>query len=313
MNILVAGGAGFIGANLCRALLKSGHQVSVIDNLYTGLERNLAGLDLDFVRGDICDKALLQERFNPERVHFDAIMNLACPASPPAYQAQPIDTLLTGSVGTANTLELARLHGARYLLTSTSEIYGEPAVHPQREEYRGNVNPIGPRSMYDEAKRFSEAITVAYARQHGVSTAIVRIFNTYGPFMRADDGRVVTNFLNQARYGTPLTIYGDGTQTRSFCFVDDLVAGLIAMLNSSESGPINLGNPQEVAIKDLVQEVEKVTGRSCSITYKPLPGDDPTRRCPDIQKAKSLLHWQPIVPLSQGLSKTWEWFCANIG
>lgn len=307
MHILVAGGAGFIGANLCRALLQRGADVTVIDNLYTGRRENLADLPVRFVEGDICDRDLLQREFSPERVRFTGVMNLACPASPPAYQAQAVETLLTGSMGTANTLEIARAHGARYLLTSTSEIYGEPAVHPQTEDYRGNVNPVGPRSMYDEAKRFSEAITVAYAKQYEVDTSIVRIFNTYGPFMRPDDGRVITNFLNQALYGTPLTIYGDGTQTRSFCFVSDLVAGLIAMFESKERGPVNLGNPQEVAIRDLVQRVEEVTGKKCQITYKPLPGDDPTRRCPDITKARNLLGWQPVVPLSQGLQTTWEW------
>lgn len=307
MHILVAGGAGFIGANLCRALLQRGADVTVIDNLYTGRRENIADLPVRFVEGDICDRDLLQREFSPEHLRFTGVMNLACPASPPAYQAKAVETLLTGSMGTVNTLEIARAHGARYLLTSTSEVYGEPAVHPQTEEYRGNVNPVGPRSMYDEAKRFSEAVTVAYAKQYGVNASIVRIFNTYGPFMRPDDGRVITNFLNQALYSTPLTIYGDGSQTRSFCFVSDLVAGLIAMFESQERGPINLGNPQEVAIRDLVQQVEAVTGKPCSITYKPLPGDDPTRRCPDITKAQTLLGWQPVVPLRQGLQTTWEW------
>ena len=308
MHILVAGGAGFIGANLCRALLKRGAEVTVLDNLYTGKRANIDDLPLRFVEGDICDRDLLQQQFSPNNLHFDGVMNLACPASPPAYQAKPIETLLTGSLGTVNTLEIARAHRARYLLTSTSEVYGEPAVHPQTEEYRGNVNPVGPRSMYDEAKRFSEAVTTAYAETYGLSTAIVRIFNTYGPFMQPDDGRVVTNFLNQALDDTPLTIYGDGSQTRSFCYVDDLVEGLLAMLASQERGPINLGNPQEVSVGKLVEAVRQVTGKNCQITYKPLPGDDPTRRCPDITKAKTLLHWQPHTDLLTGLQSTWEWF-----
>ena len=308
MHILVTGGAGFIGANLCRALLKRGDEVTVIDNLYTGKRENIEDLPLRFIEGDICDRALMQQKFSPDLVHFDGVMNLACPASPPAYQAQPIETLLTGSVGTANTLEVARAHKARYLITSTSEIYGEPTVHPQTEEYRGNVNTVGPRSMYDEAKRFSEAMTTAYAETYGISTAIVRIFNTYGPFMQPDDGRVITNFLNQALYGTPLTIYGDGSQTRSFCYVDDLVGGLLAMFDSAERGPINLGNPQEITIRELTDFVQTVTGRPCQICFKPLPGDDPTRRCPDIAKANKLLQWQPHTPLKDGLTATWEWF-----
>ncbi len=308
MHVLVAGGAGFIGANLCRALLNRGDEVSVVDNLYTGRLENIEDLNINFVAGDICDREAMMQHFAPDVVQLDAVMNLACPASPPAYQARPIETLLTGSVGTTNMLELAELHQARFLLTSTSEVYGEPAVHPQTENYRGNVNPVGPRSMYDEAKRFSEAMTVAYAQTNGVSAAIVRIFNTYGPYMRADDGRVVTNFLNQAKHGTPLTIYGDGSQTRSFCYVDDMVEGLIAMLDSRESGPINLGNPQEIAINELGHAVQEVTHRHCSIAYKPLPGDVPTRRCPDITKAKTLLHWSPKTNLVDGLRATWEWF-----
>ena len=308
MHILAAGGAGFIGANLCRALLKRGAEVTVIDNLYTGRRSNLDDLPIRFIEGDICDRELLQRQFSPDRLHFDGVINLACPASPPAYQSKPIETLLTGSLGTVNTLEIARAHQARYLLTSTSEIYGEPAVHPQTEEYRGNVNPVGPRSMYDEAKRFSEAAVTAYAETYGLSTAIVRIFNTYGPFMQPDDGRVVTNFLNQALDGAPLTIYGDGSQTRSFCYVDDLVEGLLAMLDSRERGPVNLGNPQEVTIRELVETVREITGKTCEIAYRPLPGDDPTRRCPDITKAKTLLHWQPHTDLRTGLQSTWEWF-----
>lgn len=304
MHVFVAGGAGFIGSHLCRALIARGDSVTVVDNLYTGKRANLDGLPLRFLEADLCVLPQLEE-------HFDAVINLACPASPPAYQAKPIETLDVGSLGTRNALELARRNGARFLLTSTSEVYGEPEVHPQRESYRGNVNPVGPRSMYDEAKRFSEALTTAYHNYHHVSTAIVRIFNTYGPRMQPDDGRVVTNFLSQALAGQNLTVYGTGSQTRSFCYVADMVRGLLAMLDSSENGPINLGNPQEITMLELAQIVGQVTGRQVTTEFRALPGDDPSRRRPDITLAQERLQWQPIVPLEEGLKATWQWLCSQ--
>ncbi len=299
MHVLVTGGAGFIGANLCRRLLKEGCTVTVLDNFCTGRRENLQGLDLEIIEADLCQTKTVDG-------HFDAVIDLACPASPPAYQSIPLETLRVGSVGVYNALEIARQNNARFLHSSTSEIYGEPLVHPQKESYRGNVNCLGPRSMYDESKRFSEALIRAYTQKYGVSTAIVRIFNTYGPYMREDDGRVVTNFLHQMRNNLPLTIYGDGSQTRSFCFVDDLVEGLVRMLLSQESGPINLGNPGEFTMLELAQVVSKVCGKTPKLVYKPLPGDDPTRRCPDITLAKERLGWEPTIKLEEGLRQTWE-------
>lgn len=305
MRVLVAGGAGFIGSHLCRALVERGDSVTVIDNFLTGKPENLLGLDLKLIEADLCSAAAqLSES-------FEAVVNLASPASPPAYQQHPLATLDVGSIGTRNALEIARRSQARFLMASTSEIYGEPQVHPQVEEYRGNVNTVGPRSMYDEAKRFSEALTTCYREHFGVSTAIVRIFNTYGPQMQADDGRVITNFLSQAKQRLPLTIYGEGTQTRSFCYVSDMVEGLLAMLDSSQAGPINLGNPAEITILQLAQSLEAITGVPLNFVYRPLPGDDPTRRRPNIDKAKSLLNWQPHTSLEEGLKRTWEWIVNN--
>ena len=300
MRILVTGGAGFIGSHLCRAFLDRGDQVVAVDDFSTGRRENLAGLPLDLVEHDLCQPLALE---GP----FDVVMHLASPASPPAYQARPLETLEVGSAGTRHALEVARIHGARFVLASTSEVYGDPEEHPQREDYRGHVNSVGPRSMYDEAKRYAEALTVAYGQVHGLPVGIVRIFNTYGPRMQPDDGRVVTNFLVQARDSRPLTIYGQGGQTRSFCYVSDLVAGLLAMADSRHPGPINLGNPGEFTILELAREVEAVTGQPVHLEFRPLPGDDPRRRCPDITRARELLGWEPKVPLREGLRLTWEW------
>ena len=299
-KVLVTGGAGFIGANLCRALLQRGYSVTVLDNFCTGRRENLQGLDLAIIASDLCSVPDLPD-------HFDAVINLACPASPPAYQAIPLETLWVGAVGVRNALDIARHCQARFLQASTSEVYGEPLVHPQNEAYRGNVSCTGPRSMYDESKRFSEALISAYSQQYGISTAIARIFNTYGPYMRPDDGRVITNFFSQILNDKPLTIYGDGHQTRSFCFVDDTVEGLLNLLFSQESGPINIGNPSEFTMLELAEAIGQVCGKKPQFTYKPLPGDDPTRRCPDISAAKRLLGWTPQVSLTEGLTKTYRW------
>lgn len=300
MKVLVTGGAGFIGANLCRALLRKGCSVTVLDNFCTGRRENLSNINLEIIEADLCSVSNLPG-------HFDAVVNLACPASPPAYQAIPLETLWVGAVGVRNALEIARRCQARFLQASTSEVYGEPLVHPQNEMYRGNVSCTGPRSMYDESKRFSEALITAYRQQYGVSTAIARIFNTYGPYMRPDDGRVITNFLSQIINSKPLTIYGDGRQTRSFCFVDDTVEGLLSLLFSQESGPINIGNPGEFTMLELAETIGQVCGQKPQLIYKPLPGDDPTRRCPDISAAKKLLGWSPQIALHEGLAKTYHW------
>lgn len=305
MRILVTGGAGFIGANLCRALLQRDCSVTVLDNFCTGRRKNLSGLKLKLIEADLCSVSELPEQ-------FDAVVNLACPASPPAYQNIPLETLWVGAVGVRNALDIAHRCQARFLQASTSEVYGEPLVHPQSEEYRGNVNCTGPRSMYDESKRFSEALITAYHQKYGVSTAIARIFNTYGPYMRPDDGRVVTNFLSQIIHDKPLTIYGDGKQTRSFCFVDDTVEGLLSLLFSQESGPVNIGNPQEFTMLELAETIGKVCGKKIQLIYKPLPGDDPTRRCPDISNAQKLLNWSPKVPLHDGLAQTYQWLKSQI-
>jgi dTDP-glucose 4,6-dehydratase len=236
------------------------------------------------------------------------VCNLASPASPPAYLARPLETLAVGSEGTRRLLELARQHNARFLLASTSEVYGDPTVHPQVESYRGNVDPIGPRSVYDEAKRFAESLTMAMARTHGVNVAIVRIFNTYGPRLSPGDGRVVSNFVVQALRGDPITVYGDGSQTRSLCFVDDEVRGLLALLDSSLAGPVNIGNPDERTVLELARLVLDITSSSSEIVFEPLPTDDPTRRCPDISLARSALGWEPVVELREGLERTMEWF-----
>src|SRR5690349_9463978 len=297
MHIVVAGGAGFIGSHMCDRLLKEGHTVLALDNFLTGSRENLAHMNgggrFRLLRHDIVRPIDLEE-------HVDAVINMASPASPKDYLEHPIETLEVGSAGTRNMLELARKHNARYLLTSTSECYGDPHVHPQVETYWGNVNPVGPRSCYDESKRFAEAITMAYHRKHGVRTNIARIFNTYGPRMKLDDGRVVPAFMDQAFRGLPMTIFGTGSQTRSFCYVSDLVDGLYRLMQSDERYPVNLGNPREMTILEFAEHIRAMTGAKSEIVYEPLPEDDPKQRRPDISKAKSILGWEPRVSLEDG-------------
>jgi dTDP-glucose 4,6-dehydratase len=305
MRVLVTGGAGFLGSHLCEAVLARGDAVVCIDNLSTGRLENISHLvdatGFEFIEADVtCGLDLAGP--------FDAVAHLASPASPPAYLRLPLETLAVGSAGTESALRLAHRDGARFVLASTSEVYGDPQVHPQPEDYWGNVNPTGPRSVYDEAKRFAEALTSAYRSARGVDTGIIRIFNTYGPRMSAGDGRIVTNFVSQALTGQPLTIYGDGSQTRSFCYVDDLVRGILAMLSSNEPGPINLGNPEEFSVADFAQLVLKITGSASAIEYLPLPTDDPGRRRPVITRAEQLLGWKPGIPVEDGVRHTVEWF-----
>jgi nucleoside-diphosphate-sugar epimerase len=316
-RVLVAGGAGFIGSHLCDRLLERGDHVVCVDDLSTGRTVNvehLAGHDrFRFVHADVTAPGLAALVATHVADGFTAVMNLASPASPPAYLARPIETLTVGSTGTQQLLELARTHRARFFLASTSEVYGDPLVHPQVEDYWGNVNPIGERSVYDEAKRYAEAITMAYHRAHGVDVRIVRIFNTYGPRMQIDDGRVVTNFVAQALRGEPLTIYGDGSQTRSFCYVDDEVAGLLALLDGDVTGPVNIGNPVEWTMMELAELVLELTGSPASIDFRPLPADDPKLRRPDITLARERLGWEPQVALREGLERTIPWFAARLG
>jgi dTDP-glucose 4,6-dehydratase len=304
MRVVVTGGAGFVGSHLCEALVGRGDEVVCVDNFSTSSSANLDQLadlgnfhmiEADVVRGVPVSGAL------------DAVAHLASPASPIDYLGLPLETLAVGSRGTEAALDLALANDARFVMASTSEVYGEPLVHPQPETYWGNVNPIGPRSVYDEAKRFAEALTSAYRRVNGTRTGIVRIFNTYGPRMRPEDGRVISSFLDRALSGAPLTIFGDGTQTRSFCYVEDLVRGLVAMIDSDEEGPINLGNPDEHGILEVAGLVLELTGSSSGIEHLPLRIDDPTRRRPDISKAESALKWRPVVQLSDGLGRTIEW------
>lgn len=307
-NLLIAGGAGFIGSHLIDRLIERGDSVVCVDNLSTGTSAHTGLHEGDprycFVEADVCDVGLhdLVRAASAER--FDAVFHLASPASPPAYLERPIETLDAGSIGTRRLLEIARTDSARFVLASTSEVYGDPLVHPQDESYNGNVDPVAPRSVYDEAKRFAEALTMAYARTHGVDIGIARIFNTYGPRMRADDGRVVTNFVYQALAGEPLTIFSDGSQTRSFCYVDDEVAGLMALLDSPEVGPINIGNPHEVSIREFAELVLELTGSSSTIEFRSAPIGDPLVRQPDITLAKKVLGWQPTVSLDEGLRRT---------
>ncbi|MCA8987650.1 MAG: SDR family oxidoreductase [Planctomycetaceae bacterium] len=308
LSILVTGGAGFLGSHLCDRLIEQGHEVMCVDNFFSGSKENVAHLighpRFELIRHDIV---------RPLFVEADQIYNLACPASPKAYQYNPIKTIKTSTVGMVNVLGLAKRCGARVLHTSTSEVYGDPDVHPQREDYWGNVNPIGPRSCYDEGKRVAESLCMNYHLAHGVEVRIVRIFNTYGPRMHPDDGRVVSNFIMQALHNKPLTLYGDGRQTRSFCYVDDLVAGLMKMMNQDEDvGPVNIGNPTENSMKELAETVLKVTGATCGTTNEPLPQDDPKQRCPDISKAKRVLNWQPEINLETGLSRTVEYYRERI-
>lgn len=305
MRVLVTGGAGFIGSHLCDRLIAEGCEVLALDNLSTGSRANLAHLDghprLRFVEHDVCDPLELPER-------FDQIYNLASPASPKDYHAAPVETLMTGAAGTRNLLEIACKDSAVFVLASTSECYGDPLVHPQPETYWGNVNPVGPRSVYDEAKRFAEALTMAFHRARGADTRIVRLFNTYGPRMKGDDGRVVPAFLEQALRGEPLTVFGDGTQTRSFCYVADIVEGLVRLASSSESGPVNLGNPDEMTMLELAAIVHGLTGTDTGIRFDPLPEEDPKRRRPDIAKARRVLDWRPEVSLDDGMRATLEFF-----
>jgi dTDP-glucose 4,6-dehydratase len=305
MRIVVAGAAGFIGSHMCDRLLAEGHCVIALDNLLTGRLQNLAHLrgreDFLFREHDITQPVSLG---GP----IDAVFNMASPASPKDYLEHPIETLEVGSLGTRNMLELARAHSARFLLTSTSECYGDPSVHPQVETYWGNVNPVGPRSCYDESKRFAEAITMAYHRKHGLRTNIARIFNTYGPRMKLDDGRVVPAFLDQALRNLPMTVFGDGSQTRSFCYVADLVDGLYRLSQSDERYPVNLGNPVELKISEFAERIRRLTGAMSPVAFQPLPEDDPKQRRPDISKAKLVLGWQPQVELEDGLERTIAYF-----
>jgi dTDP-glucose 4,6-dehydratase len=299
---LVTGGAGFLGSHLCDELLRRGHHVICVDNLETGSLRNIEHIrvpEFEFLMKDIVLPYFVERR-------VDVVYHLASPASPIDYLRLPLHTLKVGSHGTHHTLGLAKQHRARFLLASTSEVYGDPQVHPQKETYWGHVNPIGPRGVYDEAKRYAEALTMAYHRQQGVDTAIVRIFNTYGPRMRPHDGRAIPTFMRQALQNRPLTVFGDGSQTRSFCYVDDLIRGMIALAESGQQGPINVGNPHEFTLLELAHEVIDVCGSSSEIVFEALPTDDPQVRQPDITLARDLLGWEPEVGLHDGLARTLE-------
>lgn len=301
MRVVVAGGAGFLGSHLCDALLRRGDEVVCVDNVSTGNKENIAHLlhtpGFDFLEHDVTVPLHLSEP-------VDAIMNLASPASPRDYLRLPLETLDVGSRGTLNLLDIAVTHSARFFQASTSEVYGDPLVHPQVESYWGNVNPIGERSVYDEAKRFSEALTAAYARTRGVDVRIVRVFNTYGPRMKVDDGRVVSNFIVQALRGDPLTVYGEGTQTRSFCYVDDEIRGFLALLESDVTSPVNIGNPDEFTMLEFADLIVELTGSDAGIVFEPLPSDDPQQRRPDITRAREELGWVPMTDLRRGLELT---------
>ncbi len=309
-RLVVLGGGGFLGSHLCDQLLARGDEVVCVDDFSTGRPANVAHLvgreRFTLVESDIC-------RSIPVDGPVAGVLNLASPASPPDYLGRPLKTLAVGSEGTRRGLELAQRHGARFLMASTSEVYGDPSVHPQPESYWGNVNPVGPRSVYDEAKRFSEALTMAHHRELGADVAIVRIFNTYGPRLRPDDGRVVSNFLLQAMRGVPLTVYGDGSQTRSLCYVDDEVRGLIALFDSDLVGPVNIGNPEETTVQQLAETVVDLLGSASEIVHLPLPVDDPTRRRPDISIAREELGWEPTTPLRTGLARTATFLSEDAG
>jgi dTDP-glucose 4,6-dehydratase len=302
---VVTGGAGFLGSHLGRAFLAREWEVVAIDNLLTGSRANVEDLAtnpaFELLEHDVTAGL-------PVNGAVDAVLHFASPASPPAYLAHPIETLSVGSIGTHHALELARANSARFLLASTSEVYGDPLEHPQTEVYRGNVSPVGPRSVYDEAKRYAEAVTMAYRRTFDVNTAIVRIFNTFGPRLAPGDGRVVSNFVVQARDGRPLTVYGDGKQTRSFAYADDTVRGVLALLDSDFAEPVNIGSPEEHTVLELAELVLEITGSHAPVEFDPLPVDDPVRRCPDIALAQRVLGWQPEVPLRDGLARTVDWF-----
>ncbi|MFN4280019.1 UDP-glucuronic acid decarboxylase family protein [Thermosynechococcus sp.] len=308
MRILVTGGAGFIGSHLVDRLMEAGHEVICLDNYFTGTKRNVLRWvghpNFELIRHDVTD---------PIRLEVDQIYHLACPASPVHYQYNPVKTIKTNVMGTLHMLGLAKRVKARFLLASTSEVYGDPLVHPQSESYWGNVNPIGIRSCYDEGKRVAETLTFDYHRQNNVDVRVARIFNTYGPKMQINDGRVVSNFIVQALQGMPLTVYGDGSQTRSFCYVSDLVEGLIRLMNSDYIGPVNLGNPDEYTVLELAQKIQALINPGVEIQFKPLPSDDPQRRRPDITVARTVLNWQPTVPLLEGLQRTIPDFAERLG
>jgi len=308
MKILLTGGAGFIGSHLSERLLSEGHQVICMDNLITGNMDNIKHLEdnvnFAFIKHDVSNHISVEGK-------IDYVLHFASPASPVDYLNHPIKTLKVGALGTHNSLGVAKSHGSKFLLASTSEVYGDPLVNPQPESYWGNVNPIGPRGVYDEAKRFAEAITLAYHRVHGIDTKIVRIFNTYGERMRHHDGRVVPNFIDQALKDEAITVYGDGTQTRSFCYVSDLVEGIVRVMNSDLNEPVNLGNPQEMNVLEFAKKVKEITAAKSEIVFKELPVDDPKVRRPDIAKAKKSLNWGPAVDLEEGLTKTINWFKNN--
>src|SRR5918992_1679036 len=302
---VVTGGAGFLGSHLCEHLLDHGVEVVCLDNFLTGSPQNVVHLmehpGFRLVRCDVTD-------FVHVPGEVDLVLHFASPASPLDYLRMPIETLKVGSLGTLHTLGLAHEKGARYMLASTSEVYGDPLVHPQNEEYWGNVNPIGVRGVYDEAKRYAESITMAYYRYHGVETRIVRIFNTYGPRMRPDDGRMIPNFIQQALAGVPLTVYGDGSQTRSVQYVDDLVEGVLRLMRNPETRPVNIGNPVEYTVREVAGLILKLSASASELVYEPLPQDDPKQRCPDISYAREALGWEPRVPAEEGLSRTIAWF-----
>ena len=304
-RILITGAAGFLGSHLCDRFIKEDYHVIGMDNLLTGNLRNISHLfqleNFEFYHHDVSKFVFVPGK-------LDYILNFASPASPIDYLKMPIQTMKVGSLGTHNLLGLAKAKGARILVASTSEVYGDPTVHPQTEEYWGNVNPIGPRGVYDEAKRFQEAITMAYHRFHGVQTRIIRIFNTYGPRMRLDDGRALPAFMAQALRHENITVFGDGSQTRSFCYVDDLVDGIFRLLHSDYALPVNIGNPQEITIKDFAEEVARLVGTNCKVIYEPLPTDDPKQRQPDITKAREILGWEPKVGREEGLKITLDYF-----
>jgi dTDP-glucose 4,6-dehydratase len=302
---LVTGGAGFLGSHLCERLLSEGYRVLCMDNLRTGSLKNVSHLedeaDFEYVEHDVSTYINVPGK-------LDEIYHFASPASPADFERIPIPILKAGALGTYNALGLALAKGARFMLASSSEVYGDPLVHPQPEDYWGNVNQVGVRGVYDEAKRYAEAITMAYHRHHRVETRIVRIFNSFGPRMRPDDGRMIPNFLSQALSGRPLTVYGDGSQTRSIQYIDDLIEGVLLLMRSSESRPVNIGNPQEMSVAEIAGMVIELSGSESELVYEPLPEDDPKRRCPDIARAKETLGWEPRVPVREGLRKTLEWF-----